>query len=357
MRERRDFYEVLGVPRDVDDATLKRAYRNLALRYHPDQNPENPEAEARFKEVSEAYTVLSDPEQRARYDRRGWEGVGDIPYGVGTFTELFENLFGDLFGKKKKQKGRDLRYTLDVSFVEAALGATKKIQFASRSDCEACGGSGGKGGEKGLSVCATCGGKGEVKVQQGFFSLGKSCTACGGSGQVVRDPCDACKGAGYVEKEREYEVTIPPGMEDGGTRRVAGQGERGRRGGPAGDLNVIVRVRPHPLFRREGQVIAIEVPISVTTAALGGVLDVPTLEGKVEMRVPPGTQSGTVFRLRGQGMGERGRRGDAHVRVVVETPTNLSPEQRELYERLEASLAVEQQPLRQKFDQKVKDEN
>lgn len=356
---RPDFYEVLGVAREVDAATLKRAYRELALKYHPDQNPDNPEAEARFKEVSEAYTVLSDPEKRMRYDRRGFEGVGgDAGFGVdvGAFTDLFEGLFGDLFGKRKaKTPGRDLRYTLELEFEEAALGVTKAIKFPARIECDTCGGSGGKGGAAGLKTCTTCGGKGEMKVQQGFFSLSKKCVTCGGEGKVIAEACEACKGSGFVEKEREFEVSIPAGTEDGSTRRVAGQGEPGKRGGTAGDLNVVVRVKPHPFFRREGDVVTCDVPVSLVDATLGAVVKVPTLDGPVEMRVPPGTQSGTLFRLRGKGAGGKaGGRGDAHVRVMVETPTNLTSKQRTLLEELQRSLGVEQRPLESAFGAKLK---
>ncbi len=354
---RRDYYEVLGVARDVDAATLKRAYRELALKYHPDQNPDNPDAEAHFKEVSEAYTVLSDPDQRARYDRRGFEGVGGGGVDVGGFTDLFESLFGDLFGKRKQGRapGRDLRYTLELSFEEAALGATRTIKFPAPVDCSACKGTGAKGGEAGLKACTNCGGKGEIKVQQGFFSLSKKCPTCHGHGKIVGTPCDACKGAGTVEKEREFEVTIPADTEDGTTRRVAGQGEPGRRGGPAGDLNVIVRVRPHPIFRREGGVVTCDVPVAITDATLGAVIRVPTLDGSVEMRVPPGTQSGTLFRLRGKGAGKAGARADAHVRIVVETPAALTPKQRELFEQLKTSLSEEQTPLLKSFQAKMRE--
>jgi molecular chaperone DnaJ len=342
---RRDYYDVLGVPRDADTARLKKAYRELALKYHPDQNPDNPDAESHFKEVSEAYTVLSDPDKRARYDRRGFEGVGadgGVGVDLGAFTELFESLFGDLFGKRRaKAAGRDLRYTLELTFEEAALGVKKPIHFPARIECESCRGSGGKS----MRSCEACGGRGELKVQQGFFSLNKKCPSCQGAGKIVDEKCPACGGDGTVEKEREFEVVIPPATEDGATRRVAGQGEPGRHGGPPGDLNVIVRVKPHPLFRRDGDVVTCEVPVTMAQAALGAVIQVPTLDGKVEMRVPPGTQSGTLFRLRGKGLGGTAR-GDAHVRLLVETPTALTAEQRALVEQLQASLKDEQQPAR-----------
>jgi molecular chaperone DnaJ len=338
---------VLGVPRDADAARLKKAYRELALKYHPDQNPDNPEAETRFKEVSEAYTVLSDPDKRQRYDRRGFEDGPGLD--LSAFTDLFDSLFGDLFGRKKgKTPGRDLRYTLELSFEEAALGVKKMIKFPARVDCESCGGSGAKGGQAGMKACTTCNGKGEVKVQQGFFSLNKRCATCNGLGRIVEVKCDVCGGAGLVDKEREFEVTIPPATEDGATRRVAGQGEPGRMGGSTGDLNVIVRVKPHPLFRREGEVVICEVPITVAQAALGGVIQVPTLDGKVEMRVPPGTQSGTLFRLRGKGLGGSSR-GDAHVKLMVETPAALTDQQKQLFEQLQRSLTDEQTPARAKF--------
>jgi molecular chaperone DnaJ len=355
--KRRDYYEVLGVEREADAAVLKRAYRELAYRYHPDQNPGDPDAEMRFKEVSEAYTVLSDPDKRARYDRRGFEGLGgEAGFGVdlGAFKALFDSLVGDLFGKKNKVQGRDLRYTLEVSFEEAALGAKKTIRFVAPGECTACHGTGGEGGEAGLEVCASCNGKGETKVQQGFFSLAKKCPACGGEGKKVKVACATCKGKGSLEREREFEVAIPAGTEDGSTRRVAGQGEPGRRGGTPGDLNVIVRVRPHELFRREGEVVVTEVPISFVQAALGATLEVPTLDGRVEMKVPPGTQSGTQFRLREKGMRLRsGARGDAHVRVIVETPVGLDEAQKALLGSLDAGLDAAQKPRQTAFQQRV----
>ena len=357
--KKRDYYEVLGVPRDADAAVLKRAYRELALKFHPDQNPDNPEAEASFKEVSEAYTVLSEPEARARYDRRGFEGVGGgLGVDVGGFTDLFESLFGDLFGKKKgsgKMPGRDLRYTLELSFEEAALGVEKTIKFPSPVECSVCKGSGAKGGDSGLRVCNACSGKGEIKVQQGFFSLSKKCPTCSGSGKIVGDACEACGGAGTIEKEREFTVNIPADTEDGATRRVPGQGEPGKRGGPPGDLNVIVRVRPHPIFKREGGIVTCEVPISIVQATLGAVIQVPTLDGKVDMRVPAATQSGTLFRLRAKGAGKPNARGDAHVRILVETPAALDLKQRELFEQLKSSLTEAQTPLQKSFLAKMRE--
>ena len=361
MGSRRDYYEVLGVPRDADAVVLKRAYRELALKFHPDQNPDNPEAEASFKEVSEAYTVLSEPDSRAKYDRGGFgafHGGGGVGVDVGGFTDLFESLFGDLFGKKKsatRMPGRDLRYTLELSFEEAALGVERLIKFPAPVDCSACKGTGAKGGDAGMKTCGTCAGKGETKVQQGFFSLSKKCPTCGGGGKVVGEACDVCKGSGAVESEREFTVSIPADTEDGATRRVSGQGESGKRGGAAGDLNVIVRVRPHPIFKRENGVVVCEVPVSIAQAALGAVIKVPTLDGSVEMRVPAGTQSGTLFRLRGKGAGKANARGDAHVRLVVEVPTALDPKQRELFEQLKTSLGEAQTPLQKSFEAKMRE--
>ncbi len=358
---KRDYYEVLGVAHDVDAVELKRAYRELAMRWHPDKNPGNKQAEERFKEVSEAYAVLSEPEKRARYDRLGHAGGGGATAGfetaVGSFTDLFESLFGDLFGKKKSGKaaGRDLRYTLEVDFAEAALGCTKSITVPAKVDCPDCRGTGARGGEAGLAPCAACGGRGEIKVQQGFFSLGKSCPTCGGAGKVITEKCDGCGGTGTVEKERQYTVQIPPGTDDGNIRRVAGQGEPGRRGGAPGDLHVVVRVKPHPLWKRDGNVVVCEVPIGFAQAALGATLEVPTLDGKVEMRVPAGTQSGTVFRLRGKGLGSAGGRGDAHVRVAVETPVGLSQKQRELLAAFAAAAGDDTMPRRRGFLAAVKE--
>ena len=251
--------------------------------------------------------------------------------------------------------GRDLRYTLELSFEEAALGVEKTITFPSPVECATCKGTGAKGGEAGLRSCGTCGGRGETKVQQGFFSLSKRCPTCGGGGKIVGEPCEVCKGAGTVEKEREFTVTIPADTEDGATRRVAGQGEPGKRGGAPGDLNVIVRVRPHPIFKRENGIVTCEVPVSIVEAALGAVIQVPTLDGAVDMRVPAGTQSGTLFRLRGKGAGKPSARGDAHVRLLVETPSALEAKQRELFEQLKTSLGEAQTPLQKSFLAKMRE--
>lgn len=359
-RPRRDYYEVLGVPRDASDVEIKKAFRGLALRYHPDKNPGDAAAEERFKEVNEAYAVLSEPEKRVRYDRFGvtagaspWEGA---PF-AGGIGEAFEGFISDLMGRRRqKAAGRDLRYTLEVSFAEAAFGAEKSIRFPTRRDCEQCGGSGARPG--GTRTCNVCNGRGEVRAAQGLFTLGRSCGPCQGTGKVVTDPCARCGGSGLTQREREYTVKVPAGTEDGAVKMVPREGEPGRRGGSPGDLHVIVRVQPHALFTRQGYDIVCDVPISFPQAALGAMVDVPTLEGKVKMRVPPGTQSGRLFRLRGKGVprGEGGARGDQHVRLVVETPTNVTERQRELLEEL-ASVSGETvaQPQRKRFLDKVRE--
>jgi molecular chaperone DnaJ len=336
---KRDYYEVLDVGRDATDGEIKKAFRRLAIKYHPDKNPTDRVAEERFKEASEAYNILSDADKRAAYDRFGHAAFG-APGSAGappSVGEVFEGIF-DLFGRRRKVGGRDLRYTLEVSFQEAAFGAARKIRFPTRRDCSACGGHGGKNGVAGTRACLACAGRGEVKIKQGLFTLPRTCSACAGSGRVVTDPCLACEGSGLERIEREFEVTIPAGTEDGAVRRMPREGEPGRGGGAPGDLHVLVRVKEHPLFVRKGFDVVCEIPVSFTQAALGAQVEVPTLDGKVKMRVPEGTQSGRLFRLRGKGIPRQATkgapRGDQHVRIVVETPTNLSPRQRQLLEDL-----------------------
>jgi molecular chaperone DnaJ len=332
---KRDYYDVLEVARDATDGEIKKAFRRLALKFHPDKNPGDRAAEERFKECNEAYAILSDPDKRAAYDRFGHAAFG-APGAAAGFTSVSDVLdnFLDLLGKKRKA-GRDLRYTLEISFEEAAFGATKTITFPTRKECDACRGTGARG-PNATQVCAGCGGRGEVRAKQGLFTLPRTCTTCGGSGKVVVDPCPTCEGSGLVRIEREYAVKIPSATNDGAVRRVAREGEPGRAGGAAGDLHVVVRVRPHPLFARQGFDVVCEIPVSFSQAALGAQVEIPTLDGKVKMRVPEGTQSGRTFRLRGKGIpkGPGRPRGDQHVRVVVETPTNLTARQRQLLEDL-----------------------
>ncbi len=352
---KRDYYEVLGVPRNADAPTLKRAYRERALQYHPDQNPNNPDAEARFKELTEAYAVLSDPDKRANYDRRGFAADGaEAGVDFGAFSEIFDNLLGDLFGRKKaRTEGRDLRYTLEVTFEEAALGAKRSIKVPGKQPCTDCEGSGAKGGMAGTKTCPACDGKGEQRVQQGFFAVGKRCSQCFGKGRLVVTVCPTCKGEGLRTVEREFEVQVPAGVEDGATRKLSGHGEPGHGGGATGDLNIHIRVLEHPIFKREGDVVVVEVPLGFAEAAAGGTISVATLDGPVEMKIPPGTQSGTLFRLRGRGLKGRLGRGDQHVRVLVETPVALTDEQRAQLAAWQAALGEEALPQRRAFLEKV----
>jgi molecular chaperone DnaJ len=334
----RDYYEVLGVARDATDAEIKKAFRALAIQHHPDKNPGDKVAEDRFKEASQAYDVLMDPDKRARYDRFGPSAFG-APEAGGYPTSVAEVLEGLLsMFSSKKRAGRDLRYTLEVSFEEAAFGVQKTIHFPTRRGCAACGGTGGRGGKAGTKACATCGGKGDVRGPQGIFAPPRTCSSCQGTGRTVIDACPTCDGSGLERLEREFAVRIPAGTVNGAVKRVPGEGEPGRAGGAPGDLHVHVRVREHPLFRRHGHDVLIDVPISFSQAALGAHVEVPTLDGKVKMRVPEGTQSGKTFRLRGKGIprgeGAAKSRGDELVRVVVETPVGLSGRQRELLEEL-----------------------
>jgi molecular chaperone DnaJ len=342
VAQKRDFYDVLDVARDATDAEIKKAFRKLAIKYHPDKNPSDRVAEDRFKEANEAYAILSDPDKRAAYDRFGHAAFGAPGAAAAaapqTVSEVFEGLF-DLFGQRRQRRGgRDLRYTLEIGFEEAAFGVTRTIRFPTRKECAPCQGLGGRNGVAGTRPCGACGGRGEVRVKQGLFTVPRGCTACAGTGKAVVDPCPQCEGAGMVRIEREFEVSLPAGTEDGAVKRIPREGEPGRGGGPAGDLHVLVRVKPHPLFERRGHDVLCEIPVSFTQAALGAQVDVPTLDGKVKMRVPEGTQSGRLFRLRGKGIprgpAKNGPRGDQHVRIVVETPTSLTARQRHLLEEL-----------------------
>ena len=347
--QKRDYYEVLGVQRNVTAQELKSAFRKVALQYHPDRNPGNKEAEEKFKEASEAYEVLSDAERRARYDRFGHAGVGGAAgaEGFGGFSgvninDIFGDIFGEIFGGgrgrgRASNRGADLRHTLEISFQEAATGCRTKVVVERPKPCETCNGTGSRSNQ-GPRPCGTCGGHGELRFTQGFFAVTRTCPDCGGTGAVVVDPCNKCRGSGKVPSEEVIEVDIPPGVDNGVRVRLAGKGEPGDRGGPPGDLYVTIMVREHPIFSREEQDVYCEVPISFTQAALGAEIDVPTLDGKVKMSVPAGTQSGHSFRLRGKGIPHLrgGGRGDQYVRVIVETPTKLSARQRELLEQFAA---------------------
>ncbi|AEK59151.1 MULTISPECIES: molecular chaperone DnaJ [Acidithiobacillus] len=365
----RDYYEVLEVSRTADDGEIKKSYRRLAMRYHPDRNPGDSQAEERFKEISEAYEVLSDPQKRQAYDRFGHAGVqggGGPGFGAGGFAgggfgdifgDLFEQAFGRGFGGRDPGRGADLRYELELSLEEAAQGKTVTISIPSSSVCESCGGSGAKAGSSTVE-CRTCGGRGQVRMVQGFFSVTRPCPDCGGSGRIIKEPCPQCNGHGRVRKTRSIEVKIPAGVDTGDRIRLAGEGEAGERGAPSGDLFIEIRVRPHPLFERDGDDLHCVVPVSFTTLALGGELEIPTLTGRARIQVNPGTQSGAVFRLRGKGVqGVRSKlTGDLHCRLQVEIPVHLSARQRELLQEFANERGEEvQHPQQESWWNKVKD--
>lgn len=361
MADKSDYYEILGVSRSASLDEIKRAFRKLALECHPDRNPGDAAAEVRFKELSEAYSVLADDEKRRRYDRMGHAafqaGRGDNPYervDFGSISEILEGLFGDFFGNRRTRAGGDIELDLEISFEEAALGAEKTIEVSRQQACDECGGSGAAPGTK-VSRCPACAGRGEVRYQRGFFSVSRPCATCGGTGKRIEKPCPACAGDGVVPKSEEMAVKVPPGVEDGSIRTVKGAGERGKGAAP-GDLHVRIRVKPHPLFTREGADVHVTVPISFPEAVLGAQIDVPTLEGKVKMRIPSGTQSGKIFRLRGKGISVMGGygKGDELVKVVVEVPEKISKRQRQLIGELAAEMGEEVHPQQKSFLDKLK---
>lgn len=347
---KRDYYEILGVSKTSSEAEIKSAYRKLAIQYHPDKNPDNPEAEEKFKEAAEAYSILSDSQKRASYDRFGHQGVGaGSGFGGGFDGAGFSNIedifdmfgFGDMFGgggrtrRTSAQRGSDLRYDLEISLEEAANGKAETLHIPRLEKCGECE---GKGTEKGTSpeTCITCQGQGQVRYQQGFFSVMRTCSNCGGRGQIIKNPCKNCKGAGRIEKEKTLEIKIPAGVETGSRLRVNGEGEAGTSGGQSGDLFVVIHVAEHEDFERQGANLYSSVPISFTQAALGAEIKVKTLEGEEDLKIPQGTQTGTVFRLKEQGMpilGGRGK-GDLFVAVTLVTPKHLTKEQRQLLEQL-----------------------
>jgi len=349
---KRDYYKVLDVPKSATEAEIKKAYRRLAMKYHPDRNPNDDEAEERFKEAKEACEVLSDSQKRAAYDQYGHAGVEAASRGAGArgfgaadaFSDIFGDVFGDIFGSARHGRsqvfrGADLRYELELDLAQAVFGHTVELELAKLEECEVCHGTGAAKGSN-PTTCETCGGAGQVRVSQGFFQLQQTCPRCRGTGTIIRNPCDTCLGQGRVRRPKKLSVKVPPGVDTGDRIRLAGEGEAGRNGGPPGDLYVEVQVRSHPIFEREGEHLSCEVPISFATAALGGVVEVPTLDGDVSIKIPAETQSGRVFRLRDKGVKpvRGGARGDLFCKVVIETPVNLVPEQRELIRKLEQSL-------------------
>src|SRR5579885_94815 len=348
---KKDYYELLGVARNASEEDIKKAYRRLAMKLHPDRNPGNKQAEEKFKEVKEAFEVLSDARKRAAYDQFGHAGVdpsataGFGGAGMGGFGDIFESVFGDIFGAggarrgPRVTRGADLQYDLELTLEEAVFGTTVKIRTPTVKECSACHGTGARAGTQ-PTTCDTCQGHGQVRMSQGFFSIQQTCPRCRGAGQIIRDPCPACNGHGRVRDHKTHSVKVPAGVDNGDRIRLTGEGEAGEHGGPPGDLYVIVHVKEHPIFRREREDLHCEVPISFVTAALGGELDVPTLDGRVMLKIPPETQTGRVFRLRGKGVRSvRGSGvGDLLRRVTVETPVNLNRQQKELLQQFGRSL-------------------
>jgi molecular chaperone DnaJ len=347
---KRDYYEVLGVSRNASEAELKKAYRRAAQKYHPDRNPGDKGAEESFKECKEAYEVLNDPRKRTAYDQFGHAGVepsmgGGARAGGASFSDIFGDVFGDIFGGAARgpgsrvYRGSDLRYNLELSLEEAVFGTSVKIRIPTMVTCSACGGTGAREGST-PTTCSTCGGYGQVRMQQGFFSVQQTCPRCQGSGTIISDPCRTCHGQGRVSEQKTLSVKVPAGVDMGDRIRLAGEGEAGENGGPPGDLYVQVSVKPHPIFSREDNNLYCEVPIGFVTAAMGGELEVPTLDARVNLKIPPETQTGRLFRLRGKGVKpvRGGPVGDLLCRVLVETPVKLNARQKELLREFERQM-------------------
>jgi molecular chaperone DnaJ len=368
---KQDYYDVLGVDRGTGPDTLKKAYRQLAMQFHPDRNPGDAEAESRFKEVNEAYEVLKDDQKRAAYDRFGhaaFENGGGGPGRAGGFdfatgfSDIFDEVFGDFMGRRNDRagagRGSDLRYNLDISLEDAFHGRKVEVRVPTSVECDDCGGKGAEGGAQ-PTTCPGCGGAGKVRSQQGFFTVERTCPGCGGFGQVIDNPCDACAGSGRVHREKTLSVDIPPGVDDGTRIRLSGEGEAGLRGAPAGDLYIFLRIEDHPLFIRDGADIYCVVPVPMTTAALGGSIEVPTIDGtRAKVGIPDGTQSAQRFRLRAKGMSvyQRKGRGDMYIEAVIETPVNLTAKQKELLQAFqEAGGKKSHSPQSDGFFAKVKD--
>jgi molecular chaperone DnaJ len=349
---KRDYYQVLDVPRTATEADIKKAYRRLAMKYHPDRNPGDKDAEENFKEAKEAYEVLTDQQKRAIYDQHGHDGIDAARQGGGggggggaDFGDIFGEVFGDIFGGNRRGgrsqvfRGADLRYELELELPQAVFGYTTEVEIPRLMECETCHGSGAAKGHSPVT-CDQCQGSGQMRISQGFFQLQQPCNRCRGTGRIVRNPCDTCLGQGRVRRTRKLSVKVPAGVSTGDRIRLGGEGEAGRNGGPPGDLYIEMNVKPHDIFERDGDDLSCEVPVSFATAVLGGSVKVPTLEGDVSIKIPAETQSGRVFRLRDKGVKpvRGGDRGDLFCRVVVETPVNLSAEQRDLLRKFDESL-------------------
>lgn len=378
MSAKKDYYDLLGVSRDADAATIKKAYRKLAIKYHPDKNPDDAEAEAKFKEIGEAYEALSNEDKRAAYDRYGHAafegGMGGGGGGFGGFhdaSDIFSQVFGgafgggfeDLFGggggrsrrRSVNQAGSDLRYDLDISLEEAANGCEKELELEKDVTCKSCAGKGSRS-SSGSKTCTTCGGHGAVTRQAGIFVQQTTCPECRGAGEVISDPCVSCRGQGRRQEKTRIKIRIPAGVDSGTRLRSSGNGDAGLRGGPAGDLYVFINIRQHEMFARDGADLHCEVPMPFSVAALGGELEVPTLEGKASIKIPAGTQGGTTFRLRQRGIKDLsyGTKGDLHVTVHVEVPTKLNSEQKEKLNAFSASIGEKNSPMQESFFAKAK---
>lgn len=374
---KRDYYDVLGVGKDADAAEIKKAYRKLAIKYHPDQNQDNKEAEDKFKELSEAYEVLKDPQKKSAYDQYGhaaFESGGGAGGFSGreyasNFSDIFEDLFGGMGGfggfggmgggqsnAEANMRGADLRYNMEISLEDSFNGSKKEIKVNTYDECSSCNGTGAEGDSK-PEICDTCGGHGIIRSQQGFFSVQRTCPTCGGSGTIIKDPCKSCGGSGRTKKDKKLNVNIPAGVESGTRIRLSGEGEAGIRGGETGDLYIFLSVKSHPIFKREMDDLHIRMPIRMTTATLGGAIEVPTVEGKkVKLNIPDGTQSADKFRLKGKGMAimNSSRRGDMYVHAAVETPKNLTKKQKELLKEFDGTCNKKTSPESEGFFDKVK---
>jgi molecular chaperone DnaJ len=368
---KRDYYEILGVQRGASDQEIKSAYRKLALQHHPDRNPNNPDAEEKFKEASEAYAVLADSEKRGAYDRFGHAGLGGSGAGAGfdsTVFQDFNDIFGEFFGfsdifgggggrrRTRAQRGADLREDITIEFEEAVFGTETKVTYRRHENCESCHGSGSAQG-KAPATCRSCGGRGQVRYQQGFFSVARTCPSCQGAGSVISDPCTKCRGEGRVIQQKTIDAKVPAGVEDETRIRFSGLGEAGVHGGPHGDLYVVLHVKEHPFFERRGTDLHCVVPISFTQAAMGAEIQVPTLESEHVLKIPEGTQSGAVLKIRGKGvpvLNGHGK-GDLFVEIRVQTPSKLSKRQRELLQELQGITQVENKPERRSILGKMKD--
>jgi len=365
MQGTRDYYEILGVPRDSSQEQIKKAYRDLALKYHPDRNPGDKSAEEKFKQINQAYQVLSDPEKRRQYDMFGERAPFDFgaeDFRIPTIDDLFSGLFEEFFGARRssrqrgpsRRRGADLRYDLKITLEEAAFGVEKTISLDKPQRCSVCGGTGLKPGTS-PAVCPECRGRGQLTYQQGFFSISRTCARCQGTGRIIKDPCTKCHGQGIEMVEKSLKVSIPAGVDTGATLRLRGEGEPGEMGGPAGDLHVIIFIEDHPIFQRQGTELIVEVPISFTRAVLGGEIEVPTLEDISKLKIPPGTQTGKVFRLKGKGMPDLyGNRGDLHIQIFVEAPSKLSSKEKDLVQKLAELESIDHYPQQSAFWEKVK---